>query len=125
MFDLYDDGCMSKLHVPEAGMPVVLAEQPLLELPGTGQPSKLLSQHEACFPRPFPPNQAGQNAFQRQFSTAFGRVADPDPYVFGPPGSGSNSQRYGSGSGVGSGSFYRQAKNGKKNLDFYCFVTSL
>ncbi len=27
-------------------------------------------------------------------------VADPDPYVFGPPGSGfgSNSQRYGSGS---------------------------
>jgi hypothetical protein len=31
-------------------------------------------------------------------------VADPDPYVFGPPGS--VSQRYGS----GSGSFYHQAK---------------
>jgi hypothetical protein len=33
-------------------------------------------------------------------------VADPDPRVFGPPGSGSGSisQRYGSGSG--SGSFY-------------------
>jgi hypothetical protein len=57
MFDLYDDGCRSKLHVPEAGMPVVEAEQPLLELPGTGRPSKLLSQHElAYFPRPFPPN---------------------------------------------------------------------
>jgi hypothetical protein len=35
-------------------------------------------------------------------------VADPDPYVFGPPGSGSGSisQRHGS----GSGSFYHQAK---------------
>jgi hypothetical protein len=36
-------------------------------------------------------------------------VADPDPpdpYVFGPPGSGSISQRYGSGSGF----FYHQAK---------------
>jgi hypothetical protein len=31
-------------------------------------------------------------------------VAGPDPYVFGPPGSGSDSQRY------GSGSFYHQAK---------------
>jgi hypothetical protein len=31
---------------------------------------------------------------------------DPDTYVFGPPGSGSVSQRYGS----GSGSFYHQAK---------------
>ncbi len=43
-----------------------------------------------------------------------GSVADPhsdpdppDPHVFGPPGSGSISQRYGSGSG--SGSFYHQA----------------
>jgi hypothetical protein len=37
-------------------------------------------------------------------------VADPDPnpHVFGPPGSGSISQRYGF--GFGSGSFYRQAK---------------
>ncbi len=47
-------------------------------------------------------------------------VADPDPkpsdpYVFRSPGSGSSSQRYGS----GSGSFYHQA-----NLDSYCFVTS-
>ncbi len=33
-------------------------------------------------------------------------VADRDPYDFGPPGSGSVSQRYGS----GSGSFYDQAK---------------
>jgi hypothetical protein len=55
-------------------------------------------------------------------------VADPnpDPHVFGPPGSGSISQRYGSGSrsGSGSGSFYHQAKKSKKNLDSYCFVTS-
>jgi hypothetical protein len=43
----------------------------------------------------------------------------PEQHVFGPPGSGSGSisQRY------GSGSFY-QSKNSKKNLDFYCFVTS-
>ena len=45
-----------------------------------------------------------------------GSVWDPDPYdmyhVFVPPGS-------------GSGSFYHQAKNNKKNLDSYCFVTSL
>ncbi len=34
--------------------------------------------------------------------------ADPDPHVFGPPGSGSGSIR----------------KFSKKNLDFYCFVTS-
>jgi hypothetical protein len=27
-----------------------------------------------------------------------GSVADPDPHVFGPPGSGSTSKRYGSGS---------------------------
>jgi hypothetical protein len=30
---------------------------------------------------------------------------DTDPHVFGPPGSGSISQRYGSGSGARSGSF--------------------
>jgi hypothetical protein len=44
-------------------------------------------------------------------------VADPDPnpHVFGPPGSGSISQRYGF--GFGSGSFYRQAKIiSKKNF---------
>jgi hypothetical protein len=42
-------------------------------------------------------------------------VADPDPsdpYVFGPPGSGSISQRYGS----GSRSFYHQAKIVRKTL---------
>jgi hypothetical protein len=44
-----------------------------------------------------------------------GSVAYPDPYVFGSPGSGSASvtQRYGS------------SKNNKKNLDSYCFVTSV
>jgi hypothetical protein len=48
-------------------------------------------------------------------------VPDPDPnpdldllnpHVFGPPGSGSTSQRYGS----GSGSFYHQAKIVRKTL---------
>jgi hypothetical protein len=34
----------------------------------------------------------------------------PEPHVFGPPGS-------------GSGSFYHHAKNSKKNLDSYFFVT--
>ncbi len=48
----------------------------------------------------------------------------PDPHVFGPPGSGFISQRYGAGSESGSGSFYHQAKK-NKNLDSYCFVTSL
>ncbi len=46
-------------------------------------------------------------------------VADPDPdpsdpYVFGPPGSGSVSQRYKAGSG--SGPFYHQAKKVRKPL---------
>jgi hypothetical protein len=59
-------------------------------------------------------------------------VADPDPpepHVFGPPGSGSGStsQRYGSGygscSGFESGSFYHHAKIVRKNLDSYYFVT--
>jgi hypothetical protein len=39
-------------------------------------------------------------------------VVDPDPYVFGPPGSGSVNQRHGS----RSGSFYRQAKIVRKTL---------
>ncbi len=42
-------------------------------------------------------------------------VADPDPpdpHVFKPPGSGSTSQRYGS----GSGSFYHHAKIVRKTL---------
>ncbi len=47
-----------------------------------------------------------------------GSVANPDPYVFGPPGSRSISMMYGS----GSGSFYQQAKIVKKNFDSYCFM---
>jgi hypothetical protein len=49
-------------------------------------------------------------------------VADTDPYdsFFGPPESGSISQRYGS----GSRSFYHQTKIVRKNSDSYCFVTS-
>jgi hypothetical protein len=39
-------------------------------------------------------------------------IANPDPNVFGPPGSGSGSQRYGS----ESGSFYHQAKIIRKIL---------
>jgi hypothetical protein len=39
-------------------------------------------------------------------------VADPDPHVCGPPGSGSISQRYGSGSGY----FYHHAKIVRKTL---------
>ncbi len=42
-------------------------------------------------------------------------VADPDPHVFGPPGSGSTSQMYGS----GSGSLYHHAKIVRKTY----FVT--
>jgi hypothetical protein len=60
-------------------------------------------------------------------------VADPDPnpdpkdpYVSGPPGSeyGSISQRYGSGS-VPYPSIIKQKYRSKKNIDSYCFVTSL
>ncbi len=54
-------------------------------------------------------------------------VADPDPpdpHVFGPPVSGSISQRYGSGFGSGSGSFYLSScKNSKKTLESYYYVT--
>jgi hypothetical protein len=39
-----------------------------------------------------------------------------EEYVFGPPGSESISQRYGSGSGSRSGSFYHQAKKVRKTL---------
>ncbi len=60
-------------------------------------------------------------SFARFIHSTGTSVADPDPnpdpYVFVPPGSGSISQRH------GSGSFYHNA-NSKKNLDFYCFVTS-
>ncbi len=47
--------------------------------------------------------------------------------VFWPPGfaSGSVSHKYGSGYGSGSGSFHHQAKIVRKNLDFFCCVTSL
>jgi hypothetical protein len=53
--------------------------------------------------------------YQRQQKSS---VADPnpDPHVFGPPGSGSTSQRYGSGSSSGSGSFYYHAKIVRKTL---------
>jgi hypothetical protein len=43
-------------------------------------------------------------------------AADPDLYVFGPPGSGSVSQRYGSGSDEGSESCYHQAKIVRETL---------
>ncbi len=49
------------------------------------------------------------------FFFVFFSVADPDPpdpHVFGPPKSGSTSQRYGS----GSGSFYHHTKIGRKTL---------
>jgi hypothetical protein len=49
-------------------------------------------------------------------------VADPDlsdPYGVGPPGSGSVSQRYGSGSGF----FYQQCKIVRKTLIPPCFMT--
>ncbi len=51
----------------------------------------------------------------------FCSVADPepDPYVFGPPGS--ISTRFGS----GSGSFCHQAKIVRKTLVPKCFVTSI
>jgi hypothetical protein len=46
----------------------------------------------------------------RQTLRLVSSVADPDPHVFGPPGSGSINQRY------GSGSFYRHAKIVRKIL---------
>ncbi len=57
---------------------------------------------------------------------AYSSVADPDlnpdPRVFGPPGSGSISQRYRSGSGFGS--FYHYAKIIRKTLISAVLVTS-
>jgi hypothetical protein len=49
-------------------------------------------------------------------SIIFDSVSDPDPYVFGPPGSGSGLviYLYGSRFGSGSGSFRQQAKNEEK-----------
>ncbi len=49
-----------------------------------------------------------------QISVADPDADPPDPHVFGPPGSGSNGQRYGSGSGPGS--FYHHAKIVRKTL---------
>ena len=50
----------------------------------------------------------------------------PDPRVFGPPGSGFTSQRYGSGSGScsgsGSESFYNHAKIVRETLIFMIFT---
>jgi hypothetical protein len=45
-------------------------------------------------------------------------VADPDPHVFGPPGSGSTGQRYGR-----IRILLLSCKKSKKNLDSYYFVT--
>jgi hypothetical protein len=56
---------------------------------------------------------------QRKYYSAVPCVADPNPHVFGPPGSGSISQRYGS----GSGSFYHHANIVRKTFDSYYFVT--
>ncbi len=47
-------------------------------------------------------------------------VVDPDPYVFEPPGSGSVSQRYGSGSGSRSWSFYHKANIVKPWFLLFC-----
>jgi hypothetical protein len=49
-------------------------------------------------------------------------VADPDPYVFRPPGSRSVSQWYGS---ELDSRLLLSSKDSKKNLDSCCFVTSL
>jgi hypothetical protein len=46
-------------------------------------------------------------------------VVDPDPYVFGPPGSGPII------SCTDPDPSINNQKNSKKNLDFYCFATSL
>jgi hypothetical protein len=55
--------------------------------------------------------------FLQKFCIIVSSVADPDPYVFGPPGSGSVNQiqRYGSGSGW-TRSFYHQGKLVSKTL---------
>jgi hypothetical protein len=59
------------------------------------------------------------------FRFAKNSVPDPDPPdVFGPPGSGPISQRYGYGSSSGSGSFYHQEKIVRKTLIPTVFVTS-
>jgi hypothetical protein len=44
------------------------------------------------------PQQRISSSSKHEFSSHFSSVAAPDPYVFGPPGSGTISTRYGSGS---------------------------
>jgi hypothetical protein len=51
---------------------------------------------------------------QSTFSILLTSVGDPDPHVFGPPGSGSISQRFGSGSGSGSFPFLINVLSGLK-----------
>ncbi len=60
-------------------------------------------------------NENDVNAALKKYHKQKTSVADPDPpdpHFFGPPGSGSASQRYGS----GSGSFYYHAKIVRKTL---------
>jgi hypothetical protein len=94
MLDLNDDGCLSKLHVPEAGMLVDLAEQPLLELPaGRGRPSKLYHSTRHASLAPFPPTTPGRTPFSasslrplavlRIRIRMFLGLPDPDPLVRG------------------------------------------
>ncbi len=86
----------------------------------TEQLEQLLANIGECLSPPSPPT-AGPTGVQAMMTNVgprlpvCGSVADPDPqdlYVFGPPGSGSVSQRCGS----GSGSTYHQAKIGRKTL---------
>ncbi len=66
-----------------------------------------------------PPSVATQEPLNTQVKVKTSVAdSDPDPHVFGPPGSGSTSQRYRSGSysRSGSGSFYHHAKIVRKTL---------
>ncbi len=56
------------------------------------------------------------------FSFPSGSVVDPDPYVFGPTGSGS--VIICTDSSLFVWILPPTSKNNKKNLDFYCFLTS-
>jgi hypothetical protein len=55
-------------------------------------------------------------SFTVSFITSVADPDPPDPHVFGPPGSGSISQRYGSESGFRSGLFCHHAKTVTKTL---------
>jgi hypothetical protein len=69
---------------------------------------------------PDPHSNCGSGSRRAKITTKIEKscVADPDPHVFGPPRSGSTSQRYRSGSGScsGSGSFDHHAKIVRKTL---------